>query len=259
MHAAAETHTPSMSSVRGGLKSKCRGPVVAAGLEDVDGPERAAGVAGAEAQVLVVARPVLAVEVDVEQLAVPQRLGQAMGEVEAGHLLVPDLRVEADHLGVLELVDERQRMADGRQQDVAAWLVRLRLDGEHDRVAAVDDVLAEDVERFLVAVERRPDVLGRARLGALAAAPRDERAGAELGGEVEVVGDLADGEPADVAVVVGEPTVAEHRVREEVGRHHRDAEAGVGERLAQLLDAGARARPPRQPNGNTSLSWKLMP
>jgi hypothetical protein len=42
---------------------------------------------------------VLAVEVDVEQLAVPQRLGDAVDEVEPGHLLVPDLGVEPDHLG----------------------------------------------------------------------------------------------------------------------------------------------------------------
>ena len=56
--------------------------VVAAVLDDVDGPERAAGVAGAEAQVLVVARAGLAVEVDVEELAVPQRLGQAVGVVQ---------------------------------------------------------------------------------------------------------------------------------------------------------------------------------
>ena len=97
-------------------------------------------------------------------------------------------------------------------------------------------VLAEDVEGLLVAVEGGAHVLGRPGLGALATAPRDEGAGAELGGEVDVVGDLADGEAADVAVVVGEPTVAEHRVGEEVRRHHRHAEAGVGERLTELLD-----------------------
>ena len=62
--------------------------VVAAVLQDVDGPERAAGVAGAEAEVLVVAGAGLAVEVDVEELAVPQRLGDAVRVVEPGHLLV---------------------------------------------------------------------------------------------------------------------------------------------------------------------------
>src|SRR4029450_10253590 len=119
---------------------------------------------------------------------------------------------------------------------------------EPDLVAVVEHVLAEDVEGLLVAVEGRPDVLGRPRLGALAAAPGDEgarpqtggpaqgrpdvlgppRLGAlaaapgdegarpQLGGQVEVVGDLADREPAHVAVVFGEPAVAEHRVGEQV-------------------------------------------
>ena len=57
----------------------------------------------AEDQVLVVLGAVLAVEVDVEQLALPQRLRDAVHEVQPGHLLVADLRVEPDHLVVLEV------------------------------------------------------------------------------------------------------------------------------------------------------------
>ncbi|HVD22149.1 MAG TPA: hypothetical protein VNC23_03570 [Lapillicoccus sp.] len=49
-----------------------------------------AQVAGAEAEVLVEPRAVLAVEVDVEELVVPERLADPVGEVEAGHLLVPE-------------------------------------------------------------------------------------------------------------------------------------------------------------------------
>jgi hypothetical protein len=48
----------------------------------------------------------------VEELAVPQRLRDAVCVVEARHLLVPDLGVHADQLRVLELVDERQRVTD---------------------------------------------------------------------------------------------------------------------------------------------------
>ena len=75
----------------------------------------------------------------------------------------------------------------GRQQDVAAGLVGLGLDREAQVVALVEDVVAEDVERLLVAVERGLDVLGRPGLGALAAAPGHEDLRAELGGEVDVV------------------------------------------------------------------------
>ena len=127
--------------------------------EGVDGPEGAAQVARTEPQVLVEARSVLPVEVDVEELVVPQGLADPVGEVEPGHLLVPDLGVEPDHPRLVELGDQRERVADGRQQDVAAGLVGLGLEGEADVVATVLDVGAEQVERLRVAVERRLDVL----------------------------------------------------------------------------------------------------
>ena len=161
------------------LEVEVPGAVVAAVLQCVDRPECTPGVAGAESQILVVPWPVLAVQVDMEQLAVPERLRQSVGEVQAGHLLVAHLRVEAHQIGVFQLVDERERMADRRQQDVAARLVRLGLDRDAHGVALVEDVPPEDVERLLVAIERGAHVLRRARLGAFPPAPGDERAGAE--------------------------------------------------------------------------------
>ena len=50
--------------------------------------------------------------------------------------------------------------------------------------------------------------------------------GAELGGEVDVAQDLAQGEAADAAVVGGEAAVLEDRVAEQVGGDHRDDHAG---------------------------------
>ena len=79
-----------------------RAAVGAAVLEQVDEGERVLQVAVAEHQVLVVLDAALAVEVDVEELAVVQRLRDAGGEVQPGHLLVPDLGVDADELGALE-------------------------------------------------------------------------------------------------------------------------------------------------------------
>ncbi len=220
----------------GGLEVEVDGAVVPTGEQGVDHPERAPGVAGAEPQVLVVLRAVLAVEVDVEELAVPQRLRVPGRGAEPGHLLVPDLGVDADQLGPVQGLDERERVADGGQQDVAARLVGLRLDREPQVVAAVDDVLAEQVERLLVAVQRGGDVLGRAVLRALAAAPGDVDLGAELGGQVDVAHHLADREPAYVAVVVGEAAVLEDRVREQVGRRGGDHQPGVGEALLEAVD-----------------------
>ena len=60
----------------------------------------------------------------------------------------------------------------------------------------------------------------------------------ELGGEVDVAHHLAQREPTDVAVVVGEAAGLEDRVREEVGRGGGDDEAGVGEALLEALDDG---------------------
>ena len=90
-----------------------------------------------------------------------------------------DLGVEADHLGVVELGDQRDRVPDRRQQDVAARLVRLRLEREPHRVALLRDVGADDVERVAEPVHGGRDVLAAAVLGALAAAPHHERLGAE--------------------------------------------------------------------------------
>ena len=84
--------------------------------------------------------------------------------------------------------------------------------------AASHPVLPEEVEGLLVAVEGRAHVLRGAGLGTLATAPRDKGARPEVGSEVEVVQGLAEGEPAHVAVVVGEGAVTEDRVREEVRR-----------------------------------------
>ena len=60
--------------------------------------ERFLQVVAAEAQVLVEAQRLLAVEVDVEQLAGVEGLGELVIRIQAGHLDVGRLRVDADHL-----------------------------------------------------------------------------------------------------------------------------------------------------------------
>jgi hypothetical protein len=227
-------------------------------LEQVDEREGVEDVAVAEDEVLVELRAVLAVQVDVEQLALPQRLGDGVREVEVGHLLVADLGVHAEQLGVVELSDERDGVADGRQEDVAARLVRLGLQREAQAVAAGLGVLGERVQALAVALERRLHVLGGGDLRALAATPHDVGLRAELGGEVHVAHDLAQGVAAHVAPVAGEPALLEDRVREQVRGHHRHDEAGALERGAERLDvllAGVSSLP----NGMRSSSWKVTP
>ena len=190
----------------------------------------------AEHEVLVELHPALGVQVDMEQLAVVQRLRNSRREVQPGHLLVPDLGIDPDQLGMLQGFDEGERMAECGQQDVAPRLVRLRFDGEADSVSLVDHIVAEQVDGFAVAFERTADVLGHVVLRTLPPTPHHEGFRAQFGGKVEVAEHLADREAAHGPVVAGEAAVLEHRMAEQVGGNHRDDETGVGERLLQAID-----------------------
>ena len=222
------------------------GAVVARVLEQLDEEEGVLEADRAEAEVLVVAADPLGVEVDVEELAGPERLRHAVQERQPGHRLVRHLGVHADHLGVLEALDEREHVADRRQEDVAARLVGLRLEREAHVVAAVAHVAAEEVDRLAVALERVAGRLGGVGLHALAPAPEHVDRRAQLGAEVDRAHHLLQRVAAHLAVVGGERAVLEDRVREEVGGGHRDLHAGLVERLAELrLDAlalGSRRR-----------------
>jgi hypothetical protein len=109
---------------------------------------------------------------------------------------------------------------DGRQEDVAARFIRLRFNGEPQRVLLVKDVLAEQVERFAIAFERGPHVLGAVVFAALPAAPHDERLCTEFGGEINVAQRLAQREPPDTSIITGECAVFEDRMGEQVGGDH---------------------------------------
>ncbi len=171
-----------------------------------------------------------------EELARPQRLGDAVREVQPGHLLVPDLGVDAVELGALQPLDEGEGVADRGQQNVAARLVGLGLDGELQVVALLDDVLAEEIEGLLHPVQGGPYVLGRPGLRAFPSAPGHIGAGAQLGGQVDVAECLAQRVAADAAVVGGEGAVLEDGVGEEVGGCHRDDQAGGVQCLPEAFD-----------------------
>ena len=77
MQPAAKSQMPSSDSTRSGRASKWRDAVVARVLEQLDEEEPVLEAHGAEAEVLVVAADALAVQVDVEELARPERLRDA--------------------------------------------------------------------------------------------------------------------------------------------------------------------------------------
>ena len=173
-----------------------------------------------------------------EELALPQRLRDSLVEAQARHGLVCHLGVEAHHLGVVEGLDEGKRMADGRQEGVAARLVGLGLDREADVVALVLDVAGEEVQGLAVALEGILRLLGGGSLHALTATPEDVRRRAELGGHVEIAHRLSERVAAYIAIVGGEGTVLEERMPEEVGGGHRADDAGLVERLLEAIELG---------------------
>ena len=154
MQPEAKSQMPSSDSTRSGRR-RSGGRRRSRVLEQLDQEQAVLDADRAEAEVLVVAADALAVQVDVEELPGPQRLRHRVQEAEPRHRLVGDLGVHADHLRVAEPLDERERVAHRRQEDVAARLVRLRLDPEAHVVAAVDHVLAAEVDGLAIALEAR--------------------------------------------------------------------------------------------------------
>ena len=104
-------------------------------LEELDEEERALGIVAAESQILVVAPNLLAVEIDVEQLPGLERLGDGVREIEARHPFVRDFRIDAHHVRMIQRINEREHVPGGRQEDVAARLVRFGLECQAQVVA----------------------------------------------------------------------------------------------------------------------------
>src|SRR5579884_520863 len=149
-------------------------------FEQFDEEEHAFDVLGPKADVLVVTRTALVVQVNVEELARVERLRYGMHEIETGHVLVRHLWIDAHHLWMVQRVDEGEHVADGWQVDIGARLVWLRLQGEAQVVAVVNHILAQEVDGVAHALESHNRVFGRFRVDAFAPAPEDVNAGAQL-------------------------------------------------------------------------------
>ena len=148
--------------------------------EELDEEETLFDVGGAEAEVLVVAAGLLVVEVDVEEFAGFEGLGDMVGEVQAGNRFVGDFRVHADHFGEVEGFDEGEHVAGGGEVDVAARFVGFGFEGEAVVVVLVHGVLAEEVECVAEVFEAAGGVFAGVGFRPFAAAPEDIGFGAEF-------------------------------------------------------------------------------
>jgi hypothetical protein len=73
-----------------------------------------------------------------------------VGKVETRHRLVRDFGVEADHVWMVEGLNESQSVADRRQVNISPWLVRLGLEREPVAIALRDRVLAQEIQRVTI-------------------------------------------------------------------------------------------------------------
>ena len=195
-------------------------------FEQLDQIERVANALGAKTEVLVVLARHLAVEIDVEQLLGPQRLRDGVVERQARHRLVRELRVEPDQLRPFEALDERERVPDRRQEDVASRLVRLRFERKPRVVAAIAHVRATEIDGLLVPVERGADIFRGVRFRTLTPTPHDVDGRAQLDAEIDRIERLRDCVAANRRVVRRERAFLEDGVREEIRRRHRHFHAG---------------------------------
>src|SRR5581483_720233 len=84
----------------------------------------------AKAQILVVARSFLIVEVNIEKFAHFQYLGHPMDKIESGHVFMGNLWIEANHIRMIEGVDKGKHMPDSGQIGIGAWFIRFWLQRE---------------------------------------------------------------------------------------------------------------------------------
>ena len=172
----------------------------------------------------------------VEQLAGVERLGELVIGIQARHLDVGGFGIDADHLRMIERGDEGQHAADGRQIEVAARLVRLRLDGELDVVALAEDVIAQEVDGLAEPLGRLDRILAGVHLDALASAPEDENLRAQLGRHVDGPHHLLRRVQAHGRVGAGEGAVLEDGMIEGVGGGHRGLDAPVADGFLDVAD-----------------------
>src|SRR6267142_3819387 len=120
-----------------GMSIKMTRPVVSDVLQELHKPKRGLEVRGTEAQVLIVTPRHLVVEVNMEKLARFPRLRHTVHEIQASHLLVRDLGIDANHLWMIERGNEAEIMAGGRHIDIRARLIGLGFKRELEPVLSV--------------------------------------------------------------------------------------------------------------------------
>ena len=149
-------------------------------------------------------------------------------------MLVGDFRIHADHMRVVEGFDEGQHVADRGQVDIAARLVRLRLQREAQIISLIDHIFTQEVERLLEPFAGVGRIFAGIGLGAFPPAPEDVCAGAALHAQVDGGHRFLQRVGPHLRVVAGEGAVAKGGVGKEIGRRHRHDEAVLVQRFLEV-------------------------
>src|SRR5207302_1733080 len=135
--------------------------------------------------------------------------------------LMRNLRVDADHLRMVERSDEAEHRADRRKVDIAARLIRLRLQRKLQIILLVAHIITQEIERLAEAFEALLWVLAGVRLDTLAPTPKDVELGTQFHAKVNRVDRLLQGIRAHLRIIGGKRAILESRIEKEIGRRHR--------------------------------------
>src|SRR5262245_24740760 len=108
-----------------------------------------------------------------EELPGFNRLGHHMIEVEPGHLFVSDLRIDTDHVRMVERGDETEHRAGCRQVNITTRFIRFSLERKAIVVTLVDRVFTQEVERFAIPLQRFTRIFCSIHFSALASTPEN--------------------------------------------------------------------------------------
>src|SRR6267142_1955182 len=207
-----------------GMSIKMTRPVVSDVFQELHEPKRGLEVRGTKTQVLVVAPWHLVVEVNMEKLARFPRLCHSMQEIQAGHLLVRDLGVDANHLWMIESGNEAEIMAGGGHVDIGARLIGFGFQREPEAVLSVDVVFAKIIDRFAKALHSLVWAATGIGFDAFAAAPQYKNLRAQLRTEIHRTHGLLQCVGAHLRIVCGKGTVTKNGVKKQRHRGHRNNE-----------------------------------
>src|SRR5713226_10344162 len=107
------------------MRVEMTGPFIPGVFQQFDQEEEILDRLRTEAQVLIEARTFLIVEIDMKELASFDCLSNHVIEIETGHLLMPDFRIDANHVRMIERRDKAERGARRRQINITARFIRL--------------------------------------------------------------------------------------------------------------------------------------